>query len=138
MLAKGPAKKVTIYLNEDIKHYLTPLYEALLTFLAHKDVSGATVTRAVAGFGAHRTIHTPKVEALAEHLPVKIEFIESAERVDELLPTLYEMVTDGLIEVQDTTVIKAVNKDKPAPEGPGYLRRTISAASIIDPGCLAE
>jgi PII-like signaling protein len=26
--------------------------------------------------------------------------------VEELLPALYEMVTDGLIEVQDTTVIK--------------------------------
>jgi PII-like signaling protein len=46
------------------------------------------------------------MEATAEHLPIRIEFVESAERVEELLPTLYEMVTDGLIEVQDTTVIK--------------------------------
>jgi len=44
----------------------------------------------------------------------RIEFIESAARVDEVLPTLYEMVADGLIEVQDTTVIKAVNKDRPS------------------------
>jgi len=112
MLSKGSAKKVTIYLNEDTQRHLTPLYESLLAFLVHKGVSGATVTRALAGFGAHKVIHTPKVEALAEHLPVRVEFIETADKVDELLPTLYDMVTDGLIEVQDTTVVKIANKDK--------------------------
>jgi PII-like signaling protein len=36
--------------------------------------------------------------------------------VDEVLPTLYEMVTDGLIEVQDTTVVKLARKtSKPEP-----------------------
>jgi len=106
MLSKGMAKKVTIYLNEDTQHHLSPLYESILSFLAHKGVAGATVTRALAGFGTHGVIHTPKIEALAEHLPVRLEFIESAEKVDELLPTLYDMVTDGLIDIQDTTVIK--------------------------------
>ncbi len=110
MLTKGPAKKVTIYLNEDTQRHLSPLYESLLAFLVHKGVSGATVTRALSGFGAHRVIHTPKIEVLAEHLPVRLEFVETAEKVEELLPTLYDMVTDGLIEVQDTTVVKIANK----------------------------
>jgi PII-like signaling protein len=120
MLSKGTAKKVTIYLNEDTQHHLTPLYESILAFLVHKGVSGATVTRALSGFGAHRVIHTPKIEVLAEHLPVRLEFIEGAEKVEELLPTLYEMVTDGLIEVQDTTVVKIAMKDqsRPAPRSP--------------------
>lgn len=76
MLSKGTAKKVTIYVNEDTQHHLVPLYESILAFLVHKGVSGATVTRALAGFGAHRVVHTPKIEVLAEHLPVRIEFIE--------------------------------------------------------------
>jgi PII-like signaling protein len=112
MLSKGIAKKVTLYLNEDTQHHLTPLYESILTFLMHKGVSGATVTRAIAGFGAHQLMHTPKIEALAEHLPLKVEFIETAEKVDELLPTLYELVTDGVIEVQDTNVVKVAMKEK--------------------------
>ena len=111
MLSKGLAKKVTIFLNEDTQQHLSPLYEAILTFLIHKGVAGATATRALAGFGSHRVLHTPKIEVLAEHLPIRIEFIESAEKVNELLPTLYDMVTDGLIEVQDTTVVKAASKD---------------------------
>jgi len=109
MLPKGAAKKVTIYVNEDTRHHFGPLYEAILTFLVHKGVAGATVSRSLAGFGAHRVVHAAKVELLAEHLPVKIEFLDTAEKVDELLPTLYDMVTDGLIEMQDTTVIKAAD-----------------------------
>jgi PII-like signaling protein len=116
MLIKGAAKKVTIYLNEDTQHHLGSLYESILTFLLHKGVSGATATRALAGFGAHQVLHTPKIEALSEHLPIRVEFIEAAEKVDEILPTLYEMVTDGLIEVQDTIVVKIATKDKQKPE----------------------
>ena len=116
MLSKGVAKKVTIYVNQDTREHLSPLYESILDFLLHKGVSGATASRAVAGFGAHRVVHTPKVEVLADHLPVRIEFIDSAEKVDELLPALYDMVTDGLIEVQDTTIVKIARKDKRGPQ----------------------
>src|SRR5690348_17783688 len=112
MLSKGVAKKVTIYLNEDAQHHLSPLYESILTYLMHKGVAGATATRAFAGFGAHNVLHTPKMEALAEHLPIRVEFIDSAEKVEEVLPTLYDMVTDGLIEVQDTHIVKAAMKQK--------------------------
>ena len=108
MLKKGPAKKVTIFVNEDAKHHLTTLHEAILQFLLHKGVSGATASRAMAGFGPHHVMHTTKTETLMEHLPVRIEFIETAETVDAVMPTLYDMVTDGLIEVQDTVIIKAV------------------------------
>ena len=113
MLTKGPAKKVTIFINEDAPHRMTSLHDAVMTFLLHKGVAGATATRAFSGFGSHLALHIPRMEATAEHMPIRIEFIESAERVDELLPTLYEMVTDGLIEVQDTTVIKLARPSTP-------------------------
>jgi PII-like signaling protein len=119
MLSKGPAKKVTIFINEDTQHHRQALHDSILTFLMHKGVNGATATRAFAGFGAHQMLHTPKVEALAEHLPIRIEFVDTPEKVEEVLPTLYEMVSDGLIEVQDTNVVKNVRKlSKPEPKLP--------------------
>ena len=119
MLTKGPAKKVTIFINEDTQHHLTSLHDSIMTFLMHKGVSGATATRAYTGFGSHQMLHTPKVEVLAQHLPIRIEFVDTAEKVDEVLPTLYEMVSDGLIEVQDTTVVKLARKSsKPEPKVP--------------------
>lgn len=111
MLSKGPAKKVCIYVNEDTRHNLVPLYEAILSFLMHKGVAGATAYNALAGFGVHRTMHTAQVELLSEHLPICVVFTESAERVEEILPTLYEMVTDGFIEVQDTTVVRVARSE---------------------------
>lgn len=110
MLSRGSAKKVTIYVNEDTRHHMDALWSAILRFLRVKHVAGATVLRPVAGFGAHEVIHSPDQEVRAEHMPLRIEFIDTAEKVDEVLPTLYEMVDDGIIEVQDTNILKAVMK----------------------------
>jgi PII-like signaling protein len=119
MLSKGPAKKVTIFINEDTQHHMTALHDAIMTFLMHKGVSGATATRAYSGFGAHQMLHTPKIEVMSFSLPIRIEFVDNSEKVDEVLPTLYEMVSDGLIEVQDTTVVKLARKTpKPEPHMP--------------------
>lgn len=54
MLKKGPAKKVTIYVNEETQHHLESMYEAILQFLMRKGVAGATASRAMAGFGARK------------------------------------------------------------------------------------
>jgi PII-like signaling protein len=122
MLPKGNAKKVTIYLNQDTRAHLDSLWSAILGFLRHKHVAGATLVRADAGFGSHEQFNNPRNEYIAEHCGVRIEFIETPERVDELLPTLYDMVTDGLIAVQDVTVVKSVAKDaktkRPEPDVP--------------------
>ena len=131
MLSKGTAKKVTIYVNEDTQEHFTSLYERVLDYLLHKGVSGATATRAAAGFGGHWVLHTPKIEALAEHLPIRIEFIDTPEKVNELLPTLYEMVTDGLIEVQDTTVVKVASKEKAKAEPKPPHQRKAGKAKLM-------
>jgi len=127
MLTRGAAKKVTIYVNEDAKYHFGSLHEAILMFLLHKGVAGATATRAMAGFGAHHVMHTPNIEALGEHLPIRIEFVETAEKTEELLPTLYDMVVDGLIEVQDTTVVKLAMKERPAEAAQPYERKLTRA-----------
>jgi PII-like signaling protein len=123
MLQEGTARKVTIFINEDAQHHLGSLSGAILTFLLHKGVAGATATRAMAGFGAHRVLHTEKIEVLAEHLPVRIEFIEAPGKLDEIMPTLYDMVTDGVIEVQDTRVVKAVASDRPPVPHPPHREK---------------
>jgi PII-like signaling protein len=130
MLMRGPARKVTIFVNEDAHHRMTPLHDAVMTYLMHRGVSGATATRAFSGFGSHRLLHTPQVEALAQHLPIRIEFVETPEKVDEVLPTLYEMISDGLIEVQDTTVVKHARTGAP-PEPKLLHERQEGSAKLL-------
>jgi len=131
MMAKGMAKKVTIYVNEDTRSHHGPLYEAVMRFLLEKGVAGATATRCLEGFGSHHQLHTPKIEALSEHLPIRIEFIETAARVDALLPDLYELVSDGMIDVQETTVVKTSRDTEPAPATLLPRERSQGAAKMM-------
>jgi PII-like signaling protein len=124
VLTAGPGKKVGIYVAEDQHYHGSAAYAAILDFLFFHGVSGATVTRGIAGFGADHHLHTTRLVDLAVRLPVKIEFIETAEKVDELLPKLQTMAGTGLIEVQDTTIVKPAEKKQKqtAPELPALKR----------------
>jgi PII-like signaling protein len=125
MLKAGPAKKVSIYVGEDHRYHGQSLYSAILDFLFYRGISGASVTRGVAGFGADHHLHTTRIEALTQDLPMKVEFIESAEKMEEVLPKLRELAGTGLIEIQDTTVIKPaeVSKKKMSQELSPSLKR---------------
>lgn len=105
MLKQGPAKKVTVYTGEDVRHHGEPLYLAVLNYLFYHGVSGATVTKGVAGFGTHHQMHTARILEMSENLPVKIEFVENATSLESILPKLVEMVSPGLVEVHDTNVV---------------------------------
>jgi PII-like signaling protein len=52
MLTAGPARKVTIHVSENHKYHGQSAYAAILDFLFYRGVSGATVVRGIAGFGA--------------------------------------------------------------------------------------
>lgn len=125
MLKSGPAKKVSIYVGEDHQYHGHSVYSAILDYLFYRGVSGANVVRGIAGFGADHHLHTTSIVRLTENLPIKIEFIESAEKVQELLPKLHDMVGTGLIEIQDTMVEKPSTvspKDHPQPPAPALKR----------------
>lgn len=113
MLAAGVAKKITIHLNEDTTARHDFLYNEIFAMLRDRGVAGATLIRPAAGFGTHHRTHSTEGGlAENEHLPVRIEFIESREAADALLPSLCELITDGLIEAHETTVIKAAVRDE--------------------------
>lgn len=120
MLERGPAKKLVVYVSEQDQWQGQPLFEAIVRFLHGHGCAGATVTKAIAGYGAHGQYHTEKLLRLTENLPMRIEMVENERKVNALLPFLYEMVSEGLIEVQDTEVIKYMHKhateEKPSPE----------------------
>jgi len=128
VLTAGPGKKVGIYIAEDQQYHGSAAYAAILDFLFFRGVSGATVTRGIAGFGADHNLHTDRVVDLATRLPVKIEFVETAEKVEGLLLKLQEMAGSGLIEMQDTMIVKpAGKKQEHAPAEKPVLKRESKA-----------
>ncbi len=123
MLNPGKAVKVTIYLSEGATHHGVPVYSSILDFLFYRGVAGATVLKGIAGFGADHHMHSAHTVEISDHLPLKIEFIESREKVDALLGKLEELAGTGLIELQETTVAKPAQVSKPAKTAaPAHLK----------------
>jgi PII-like signaling protein len=105
MLTSGKAVKVTLYLSDGAKHHGVPVYTDILDYLFHSGIAGATVTKGIAGFGHAHRIHSAHILEISDHLPIKIEFIETREKVDAVLTELEMRAGSGLIEIQETTVI---------------------------------
>lgn len=105
MLQSGKAVKVTIYLSDGAKHHGVPMYASILDYLFHSGIAGATVLKGVAGFGAAHRLHSAHILEISDALPVKIEFIETREKADTVLPELTKRVGSALIEIQETTII---------------------------------
>jgi len=110
MLQAGKAVKVSIYISDGAKHHGVPIYTSLLDFLFHSGVYGATVLKGIAGFGSTHRIHSAHILEISDHLPIKIEFVETREKVDALLPELEKRAASGIIEMQETTVIIPARK----------------------------
>ena len=116
MLQKGPAKKLVVYVNT-LQHYRSkPVYEALVEFFHRHGCAGATVTRAVSGYGLSGKVHEAHLFSLTEDVPMRVEVVESEQKIEALLPFVYDMVDKGLIEVQDTQVIKHTTEAAKAEE----------------------
>ncbi len=101
----GTAKKVSIYIGESDKWEGRPLHVAILDLLRREDCAGATVTRAVTGFGAHSRIHTASIVSLSADMPLKVEWIDNESRAKRVMPQLRAMVTEGLITVEEVEVV---------------------------------
>lgn len=110
MIRQGPAKKLTIYVDESDKHGGKPVYEVLVDLLYRQRIAGVSVFRGVAGYGSDGIFHTAKMLALSTSLPVKIEAVDSEEMISGILPLITDVIVKGLIEISDTYIIKCCGK----------------------------
>ncbi len=102
----GEQVLVRIFLGEADRWRHRPLHIALLERLRQEGFAGATVIHATAGFGARSVLHSTHVLRLSEDLPVIVEVVDTQDKVDELLPILDEMVSEGLVTMEKVRVIR--------------------------------
>ncbi len=122
MLTTGKALKVAITVNEGARYHGASAYSSILDFLFYRGVSGATVLKGIAGFGADHHLHAASMVEVSDKLPIRIEFVETREKVNELLGKLEEMAGSGLIEVQETMVAKAPTSSRATRVTPEHLK----------------
>lgn len=95
-----------IFVGESDRAGHRPLYEAIVLKAREAGLAGATVLRGVMGYGKNSVIHTAKILRLSEDLPMVIEIADSLERIEQFLPVLNEMITDGLVTLERVRVIQ--------------------------------
>ncbi len=94
---EGERDLLRIFIGERDKHLGKPLYHAIVDLLRTNHFAGATVLRGIMGFGASSKLHTDRFDVLSLDMPIIVECVESAEKIDAILPELDRMVGGGLI-----------------------------------------
>jgi len=102
---EGEGTLLRIFIGESDSWHGRPLYGAIVRRLRTDGIAGATVIRAIEGFGARSHLHTTRLLRLSEDVPLIIEVVDRAENVERVLPTIEHMVEDGLVTVEPVEVI---------------------------------
>lgn len=110
MKLSGEGKLLRIFCGESDRAGHKMFYEALMLKAREGGMAGCTIIRGVAGFGAASRIHTAKILELSEDLPLIVEIVDTAEKIDEFIKTACQMIEDSgcgaLITEERARIIK--------------------------------
>ncbi|MFE1943696.1 DUF190 domain-containing protein [Streptomyces massasporeus] len=107
----GRALRLTVFVGERDTWHHKPLYSEIVHRAHAAGLAGASVFRGIEGFGASSLIHTSRLLSLSEDLPVAVVIVDTAPRVRAFLPQLDELVTEGLVTLDDCEVIRYTGRD---------------------------
>jgi uncharacterized protein len=116
MRLTGTAVRLTIMIGESDRWHHKPLYTEIVHRANKAGLAGATVLRGIEGYGASNLIHTSRLLSLSDDLPMVIVIIDTHDRVDAFLPQLDELVSEGLVILDDCQVIRYVGRDQTSEE----------------------
>lgn len=106
------ALRLKIYVGE-LDHFEgIPTYKAVVHFLRNEGIWGATVTKGVYGYGKRSLVHATSPLRLSADLPMIIDAVDSEKKIQAVLPHLSEIVKDGLITLDEVTVIRHIPPEK--------------------------
>ncbi len=94
-----------MFIGESARWHHQPLYEAIVLKARERHLAGATVLRAIMGFGKSSRLHTAKILRLSDDLPVVVEIVDSEEKINAFLPALGEMMHSGLMTLEKARVL---------------------------------
>lgn len=101
----GRALRLSVFVGENDTWHHRPLYSEIVHRAHAAGLAGASVFRGVEGFGASSLIHTLRLLSLSDDLPVAVVIVDTEPRVRAFLPQLDELVTEGLVTLDDCEVI---------------------------------
>ena len=117
MRLHGPAKRLTVFIGESDQYRHKPLYAEIVHRAHAAGLAGASVLRGIEGFGASQHVHTTRLLSLTEDLPVVIVMVDETDRIERFVLELDELITEGLVVIDDVEVVRYVGREHPRAEG---------------------
>ena len=99
------ATLLRIFLGESDELEGEPVFRKIVLKAREMNLAGATVLRGPMGFGANSRVHTTKLLELSTDLPIVVEIVDIAEKIQCILPFLDEAVAEGLITIEAVRVL---------------------------------
>jgi PII-like signaling protein len=106
MQLPNDATLLRIFFGEADRFDGHPLYEAIVLKAREMGMAGATVLRGSMGFGQTSRLHTAKILRLSEDLPLLIEIVDTADKINTFLPVLDGMMGSGLVTLEKVQVLR--------------------------------
>jgi PII-like signaling protein len=97
-------KLLRIFIGENDRHDGKPLYEWLVIEAKAHGLAGATVLRGLMGFGAGSRIHTSKILRLSHDLPIVVEIVDTAEKIQSYIGRIEGVLQGGLVTLEKAEV----------------------------------
>ncbi|MFZ3598431.1 DUF190 domain-containing protein [Streptomyces sp. BH104] len=107
----GTALRASIFIGENDTWHHKPVYAEIVHRAHAAGLAGASVFRGIEGFGASSLIHTSRLLSMSEDLPVLIVIVDTDDRIRAFLPRIDELVTEGLVILDDCEVIRYVGRE---------------------------
>lgn len=96
---------IEIFTSEESRWQGTPVYNAIIDVVKQKKIAArCIVSKAIAGCYENGEVATQNLEVLSYNMPLKIEIILPQAELSNLLPDVEEIVTEGIIAVEDMEV----------------------------------
>lgn len=89
--------RISVYINEADQWRGRALHLEVLHMLHRRGIAGGTVLRAVAGFTHKGGVETTSLVDAGGRLPLVIELIDAADKVETVLSELRQMAGDRLV-----------------------------------------
>jgi hypothetical protein len=93
-------KLLRIYVSEQDRRENLPLYEWIVRRAHERNVAGATVLRAMEGFGSHHRVHKSNILRLSSDLPIVVEIVDTGENIERFLSEIDEALAKALVTLE--------------------------------------
>jgi len=108
MSEPADAVLLRIFVGEEDTYEGRPLFEAIVEMARQRKLAGATALRGPGGFGRSRYVRTEFNVDAGSKVPMVVEIVDHAEKIDAFLPLVEHMVESGLVTLESVRALRYI------------------------------